>query len=352
MSKRTVFRCLLLVCLINFGIYMVFLPSISFSQDPLMNTREVMEIKVKDDFLSVKLENAPMREVLREIAHQTGLTFEGLENAEGRVTQEFKNIPLDEGLRKISQSFIMIFKKTGKKGAALRVEKVIIIAKKGLPEDSPAAKLAKKSKPLVTPPLPRTPSSITKSETIKPQKITPSIPKQEVERKKRTPAKVQKQAKADTKAKVEKKVKAKKKAKVKVKERMKAKEKVKKKTKARVAKKITPAAITKPKPRPSSISSDLSRGEKYFKEKRWDRAMKYFKKYLEQNPSDEQMREKYNIAKENAARGISLYKQAKKMEREEEFKDAYQYYKKSYEIYPLLYDTWERMRAIKKKINR
>ena len=40
------------------------------------------------------------------------------------------------------------------------------------------------------------------------------------------------------------------------------------------------------------------------------------------------------------------------MEKEEEFKDAYQYYKKSYEIYPLLYDTWERMRAIKKKINR
>jgi len=80
--------------------------------------------------------------------------------------------------------------------------------------------------------------------------------------------------------------------------------------------------------------------------------MKYFKKYLEQNPSDEEMREKYNIAKENADRAISLYKQAKKMEREEEFKDAYQYYKKSYGIYPLLYDTWERMRAIKKKIKK
>lgn len=325
MSKRTVCRCLLLVCLINFGIYMIFLPSISFSQDPLMNTREVMEIKVKDNFLSVKLENASMREVLREIAHQTGLTFEGLENAEGRVTQEFENIPLDQGLRKISQSFIMIFKKTGEKGDALRVEKVIIIAKKSMSEDS------------LTPP-PREPSLITKSEMIKPEKITP---KHEVEQKKRAQAEAQKKLEAERKAKAE--------------ERMKAREKAKEKRKARVAKKTTPVAITKPKPRPSSTSStssDLSRGEKFFKEKRWDRAMKYFKKYLEQNPSDEQMREKYSIAKENADRGISLYKQAKKMEREEEFKDAYQYYKKSYKIYPLLYDTWERMRAIKKKINR
>ncbi len=330
MSKRIIFRCLLLVCLINFGIYMIFLPSISFSQDPLMNTREVMEIKVKDNFLSVKLENASMREVLREIAHQTGLTFEGLENAEGRVTQEFENIPLDQGLRKISQSFIMIFKKTGEKGDALRVEKVIIIAKKSMPEDS------------LTPP-PREPSSITKSETIKPEKITP---KHEVEQKKRAQAEAQKKLEAERKARAEKRAKAK------AEERMKAIEKAKEKRKARAAKKTTPVAITKPKPRPSSTSSDLSRGEKYFKEKRWDRAMKYFKKYLEQNPSDEQMREKYSIAKENADRGISLYKQAKKMEREEEFKDAYQYYKKSYKIYPLLYDTWERMRAIKKKINR
>jgi len=258
MAKRTVFRCLLLVSLINLGIFMIFFPSISFSQDPLMNTREVMEIKVKGNYLSVKLENALMKEVLREIAHQTGLTFEGLENAEGRVTQEFENIPLDKGLRKISQSFIMIFKKSGEKGNALRVEKVIIIAKKSRHEDSSDAKSDKKSRPLVTPPS-RTPSSITKSETIKPEKITPSIPKQEVEQKKRTQAKVQKQAKAEKKVEAEKKLKAEKKAKAKAKERMKAKEKAKEKRKARVAKKTTPAAITKPKPRPSSTSSDLSR---------------------------------------------------------------------------------------------
>ena len=161
------------------------------------------------------------------------------------------------------------------------------------------------------------PSSITKSERIKPEKITP---KQEVEQKKRAQAKLQKQAEAESQAEAQKKLEAEKrveaerkaKAKAKLKERMKAKEKVKEKTKARVAKKTTPAAITKPKPRSSSTSSDLSRGEKYFKEKRWDRAMKYFKKYLEQNPLDEEMKEKYTAAKKNTDQAISLYKQAKK----------------------------------------
>lgn len=417
MFKRTLFRYLWLLFFICFGMFLIFPSSNSFSQD--LNPGEVMQVKVNNDFLSVKLENAPIQEVLREIARQTDLKFEGLENAEGKVTQEFENIPLDEGLRKISQSFIMIFKKSGETGDALRVEKVIIIAKKGMSEATPDSKSDEESRPLIASPSKVTssiPQSATPSQSLPPKsrEITPSIPESEAKKSPISEPEVKKSEMEETEAqeKVKKsavpepevkkssipereikkpemeEIKAEEKVKAKIKEVVATPEKAvitapekeqeKKKEQAasrqiertknqskaaeskkqaasippKVAKETASVAIKKPIPSSSSVSSDLSQGEKYFKEKRWDRAVKYFKKYLEQNPSDLETEKRYTIAQQNTDEAISLYNQAKKLEKEEEFKDAYEYYKKSYDIYPLLYDTWERMQSIKKKMNK
>ena len=60
--------------------------------------------------------------------------------------------------------------------------------------------------------------------------------------------------------------------------------------------------------------------------------------------------EKMSIKKSQAKKAISLYNSGKAAEKAGNYKDAYRFYKNSYELYPLLYDTWERMKKIKKKL--
>ena len=88
---------------------------------------------------------------------------------------------------------------------------------------------------------------------------------------------------------------------------------------------------------------------RYFNEKRWDLSVKYLKLYLEANPEDSDIQEKILLANRNASEGIRLYKSAKAAEKDGDLKRAYEIYKTSYQIYPLLYDTWERIQDLKKK---
>ena len=71
--------------------------------------------------------------------------------------------------------------------------------------------------------------------------------------------------------------------------------------------------------------------------------IKYLKKYVGQNPSDSEGQEKLKTAQRKAEEAIDLYNQAKRFQAKGDFASAYEYYRKSYNIYPLLYDTWERM---------
>ena len=309
MYKKAAFRHLLLF-VISLGIFSLFLPSISFSQnDSSSRTQEVIQVKVENGLLSVELENAKLQRVLQEVGRQANLHIEGLEIAGGEITQKFENVPLEEGLKKISQNLIMILTKSGEKGETLQVKKVIIVAQNNLPEiaqDQKPGAEEKKAGP-GSPPMPAVPG-ITPSTPPESSRVAAPTPKKPVP----SPGKIEEAG-----------------------------------TKTTPEKKSSP--IAKPVHSSSGISADLAKGEKYSQEKRWDKAIKYLKKYVEQNPSDSEGQEKLKAAQQKAEEAINLYNQANRFENKGDFASAYEYYKTSYNIYPLLYDTWERMRATKRK---
>jgi predicted Zn-dependent protease len=103
-------------------------------------------------------------------------------------------------------------------------------------------------------------------------------------------------------------------------------------------------------PRPKPKDANLEKGLKYFKAKRWDLTIKYLNIYLKKYPEDKEIQNKLKEAKENANKAIALYKSGKSAERAGNFAEAYRLYKNSYNLYPLLYDTWERMKAMQRKL--
>ena len=72
--------------------------------------------------------------------------------------------------------------------------------------------------------------------------------------------------------------------------------------------------------------------------------------YLGTHPGDSEIQNKIAQARENTQKAINSYKSGKAAEKAGNFKNAYNAYKKAYQLYPLLYDSWEKMREMKKKL--
>ncbi|MEW6380104.1 MAG: hypothetical protein AB1611_10935 [bacterium] len=357
--RKVICQGMILFLLFMCGVILIFSPSFSLAQNPVVREgSELIQVKAENGLLSVKLENARIQQVIQEIARQTGVNFEGWENAQGVVTQQFDNLPLDEGLRKISQSFVMVLKKTGEEGKPLRVEKVIIIAQKGpsssdsassgpaLPQSKPSEKAVSPAPPPSPPPqeagvVQPTPGDRPK-ETALPaeQGISSNVPSQEPAQTQQgnPPEPEQENKEENTVLTPEPESLKSAEGTPKAKSTGKGKNKKKKSSTAKTA------SVSS-----SSGSSNKARGEEFFRQKRWDKVVVYFGKYLEQNPSDQEIQEKLEIAKQNAEQAISLYRQGRKLEDAQDFAGAYESYKKSCDIYPVLFDAWERMKATERK---
>ncbi|MCL6582487.1 MAG: hypothetical protein K6U11_02500 [bacterium] len=371
MHRKTKYQGMILFFMFGLGVFLLSARSASQAQDQTAGWGgSVIEVKAKDGLLSVKLENADIRQVIQEIARQTGVKFEGWEKAQGQVTQQFDNLPLDEGLRKISQSFVMVLKKTGEEGKPLRVEKVIIVAQKGTsssPSDLPKSKPDEKAKDLAAPSphpssqlesLPAQQQAISsigsQQQSLPAEKLSsaaamPSEEKAAQEQPPQENALLEQDNSQENKG----ENKASEKAGPKV---LADKSKINTSTKVGLARegksnknKKSSSAVKTASSSPSDSSNDRVRGEEFFRQKRWDKVVIYFEKYLKQNPSDQQIQEKLEIAKQNAEQAINLYRQGRKFEEEKNFAAAYESYKKVCDIYPVLYDAWERMKATERK---
>jgi tetratricopeptide (TPR) repeat protein len=373
MCKRAIYQGVVLFFLAIFGAFLLLPPSTSFAKKSSPKVSNgLIQIKAENGLLSVKLENAQLRQVLQEIAHQTGVQFVGWKNAEGTVTQQFDNVPLDEGLKRISQSFIMVLKKTGEEGKPLRVEKVIIIAQKDS-SSTDSSSTASESKPNEKPSsdkkieLSKKPESLPSSPPASSPTVQLSAEKPQEQRAQEQvtlpPQKAEEPSKESTqvsKAELEKTTESPQgPAPVTVQEEA-LKPVVSDKPESNASMsaghkgkgKKKKGSTVKTASLQSSTSVDRARGEESFKQKRWDKVVTYFGKYLEQDPSDQEIQEKLETAKQNAAQAISLYQQGRKYEDEKNFESAYEYYKKSCDIYPLVYDAWERMKAAQQKMKK
>lgn len=90
-------------------------------------------LKVKDNLLTLKANDIPLKEVLTEIVNQTGIHILIHGELEEVLSADFSGLPLDEGLRRLikDSNYVFIYE-TGKgKGGEPPIKQVIIYSKKG-----------------------------------------------------------------------------------------------------------------------------------------------------------------------------------------------------------------------------
>jgi len=85
-----------------------------------------IDLKLKNELLSANLDRVPLKEIIKRLEMEKGIWFKGSESLfEEKVTVQFKNVTLDNGLKRIlsSMSYSLIFNHNR------QLEGVIIIAK-------------------------------------------------------------------------------------------------------------------------------------------------------------------------------------------------------------------------------
>lgn len=85
-------------------------------------------VSVKDTTLSVKIENVPLGEVLKELARQAHLeVYLGASSAEERISARFDNLPIEEGIKRLlrGKNYTLTYARTA---ASPRVAEIRVIA--------------------------------------------------------------------------------------------------------------------------------------------------------------------------------------------------------------------------------
>ncbi|MGL1934459.1 MAG: hypothetical protein OCD01_05545 [Fibrobacterales bacterium] len=87
---------------VNNGVIKVYRPKIKPKEKPKPKIK--MEIDYKDGALSIDIENAPTKQVVRKLIELTGKTIVTDKGVKGQITSFFKNLKFDKGLRLLAQT--------------------------------------------------------------------------------------------------------------------------------------------------------------------------------------------------------------------------------------------------------
>jgi type II secretory pathway component GspD/PulD (secretin) len=118
----------------------------------------IFQVNVTGDHLSLNADDAPVAQIFREIAVQTGITIDSNIGPEEKITARLDRVPLEDGIRQIAKNVSVIYAQDAKTNTR-RIAKVVVLSEaKGpagqtktspQPErvNAPAAKPAKGDKP-------------------------------------------------------------------------------------------------------------------------------------------------------------------------------------------------------------
>ncbi|MFQ5918136.1 MAG: HEAT repeat domain-containing protein [Candidatus Binatia bacterium] len=112
--------------------------------DPPLVSRERLMIKVADGVLTAEARGSPLQEVLEAITRKCGIRIFLAAPTEETVTVEFRNLPIDEGLRRIleGRSFVFLYSRASsdsKRTPIARLEEVHVLTgagKRATPDES------------------------------------------------------------------------------------------------------------------------------------------------------------------------------------------------------------------------
>ena len=90
------------------------------------------QLLIEDGLLTMQARNRPLREILQEIAAQAKVEITVRGAVEQPVFADLRRIPLEEGLRRITQNFNSLFVYTAQRGSGSPpLNKVLLYAKEG-----------------------------------------------------------------------------------------------------------------------------------------------------------------------------------------------------------------------------
>ncbi|MGA1871142.1 MAG: hypothetical protein ACMUJM_21635 [bacterium] len=328
-KSSNVYRCLLFfICCLILMVFFIIHASASIDGED--------KIKIENGRVWGQIKGLGRQDVLKILAQKAGIEIIGLEHVTGIIQDiKFDNLSIENAISKIAQDRVVISHKEGIKGGDFSIKKIIILpdTTKGkdtaIPQiqistekEAPPQKIMPPKKeipiPHTLPPQTHAPSQTPTPQPQAQQISTPQLPPPQLPPSQpRTPETHTEDGAPD-------------------------------KPLPSHTEKVQPLPAKKEIIAVKSIeNTDKDLGLDYFKKKRWDLAIKNFKKYLEMNPSDTQIEKKVEEANGYINQAIALYKAGRLEQEKWNLEGAYQYYKKAYDIYPLLYDCWERMQSIK-----
>lgn len=111
-------------------------------------------IKLEKGILSVSLRDAQLKDVLEEISRQGGIKIEMEKPVDHKITMEFKDLPLEKGLKKLLEGadYYMVFS-SGTTGRPYAIKKVKVIPHSNGPQAGDS-KITKPSPLATNPPNP------------------------------------------------------------------------------------------------------------------------------------------------------------------------------------------------------
>ena len=91
-------------------------PGIGLAETPKKDSPPTARVTVRDGRMSVRLDDAVLRNVVADVAHQTGADVKGTVPDARTVSASFDDVPLDEGLRRLlgTLSFALVYGQDGR----------------------------------------------------------------------------------------------------------------------------------------------------------------------------------------------------------------------------------------------
>lgn len=125
---------------------------------PAGQRQGTFEVKVNQDRLSVQAVDAPLSQVLQEIARQAKITIESNIGPEEKITNRLDRVPLEDGIRQLAKNVSFVYAQDAKSNSR-RIARVIVLsetrgvsAPKISPQPEKSNQAAEKPAKATTPP--------------------------------------------------------------------------------------------------------------------------------------------------------------------------------------------------------
>jgi hypothetical protein len=111
----------------------------------------MFQVQVKQDFLSLAANQAPLVAILHEIGEQAKITVDSNIGPEEKITIDLVRVPLEQGIKQVAKN-ATVFYAENPKDKTRRITRVVVLAerKQGAPapaKPDPAAKVDKPAAP-------------------------------------------------------------------------------------------------------------------------------------------------------------------------------------------------------------